>query len=481
MKKILEYVKDDRNWEVKSGKEEVKVVDFMEDFLEQYQCLFHLYGQLKGELRDKVEGRNNSNGSSPPSSFSSESEQHHSTKEPGSESQVSQLELKSKQNGDENVALIKEFENGEKEAIANLTKLIINLEMDVDYGRAQNEELRRELKLLHIRKTESEMKLKERRTEEMGDHVILVNHLQSKITEQQRMLEDMDRYKELAEEGIFEMANKSMGVVARVNALKQQLASLKHELNMEKQSGTSLKDYKKDAETKMEEMAKEFTMKVEDRFHLLSRRVFIVEQLHAETEEKHEQTCQLHQEKLPDKSQPHKNELKTLEMDNISDIANSIFTESDMVINKLMEGSRILMSRISNVSNEIRLARTRLLWVNYRGGKWLEEEKKLRAELQEVRRKESALSSKALHLAVTKQVVQFEKYDMEQRLTQQQIKMGELEKVIREKDQIIWRMAEEKREAIKQLCMWSDQYRHQLDQYKEMLSNLTGRKSRLKH
>ena len=51
-------------------------------------------------------------------------------------------------------------------------------------------------------------------------------------------------------------------------------------------------------------------------------------------------------------------------------------------------------------------------------------------------------------------------------------KMGELEKTMSEKKEGILALGEEKREAIRQLCIWIDYHRSRCEDLKEMLSKV---------
>lgn len=132
--RVLKLIKEDGKAKGNSEKES-EVVELVVDFLKQYQFLYELHNQLKGDLWERIQGRKRN---SSMSSSSSDSGPDYIWKGTGSESRIPQLEQISKQNEDKSISHKKEVGENEDDSAAHLTEPIIYLQMDVDHLRPTN-------------------------------------------------------------------------------------------------------------------------------------------------------------------------------------------------------------------------------------------------------------------------------------------------------------------------------------------------------
>ncbi|PPD83525.1 hypothetical protein GOBAR_DD19541 [Gossypium barbadense] len=91
-------------------------------------------------------------------------------------------------------------------------------------------------------------------------------------------------------------------------------------------------------------------------------------------------------------------------------------------------------------------------------------------QLKNQKEKESTLREQVEKLQIKANKEENEKENLMKSVKQLENKVGLLERAIKEKDEGILGLGEEKREAIRQLCMWIDYHRSRCDDLKEILS-----------
>lgn len=208
------------------------------------------------------------------------------------------------------------------------------------------------------------------------------------------------------------------------------------------------------AEKKIEEMAEEFCKNLEDNLRILSRRIRVAEQMHLENRELYEKTKQGFTKQAKDlKQRAKKNANEIKQIKEISLAANELLSTQDAVALKFEEQTANFLNRISKVSCELKFAKD---WVNRRN-------KTIGHAKDELECLVSQLDSKEAEILVSRKKV-----------WKSENKIRELEKVILEREEGMLSLKEEKREAIRQLCVWIDYHRSRSDYYKKMISDITA-------
>ncbi|KAH6825016.1 hypothetical protein C2S53_000668 [Perilla frutescens var. hirtella] len=205
-------------------------------------------------------------------------------------------------------------------------------------------------------------------------------------------------------------------------------------------------------ERKIEEMAIEFRKQVEDQYRILSRRIRVAEQLQAENKEWYRKTRDTYERDNRDLQLMRARTATALK--NVKDLtltANDLLTSIDSKAFKFEECTAIFQSRISKASCEINFAKEWAMRKNEALSRMKEDLDCLLVQLDD---KEAEI------LASREKVCTLEN------------KVQELEKIIEEKEDEMLGLTEEKREAIRQLCVWIDYHRGQSDFYKNLLSDM---------
>ncbi|OWM85250.1 hypothetical protein CDL15_Pgr028037 [Punica granatum] len=224
----------------------------------------------------------------------------------------------------------------------------------------------------------------------------------------------------------------------------------KNSSNQVKNSPRSLKLDPCSVEKKIEELAVEYRMNLEDNIRILCQRILVLEQLHIENKESYKTAKERFQEEykcLEEKISFYKNEMK--KMMEASMTANNTITELDLLVRKSDENSRNIMNRVSKVSKEIQLMKDWFSQVNrHTDSRNVQEETKVRdsQNLEEVKKLEK--------------------------------KVVDLEGIVRERDTGLVALGEEKREAIRQLCVLIEYQRGRCEYFKEVISKITVKRKK---
>ncbi|KAK2966486.1 hypothetical protein RJ640_019015 [Escallonia rubra] len=319
-----------------------------------------------------------------------------------------------------------------------------------------------------------------------------VFELDERLSKREQELYNLQNKKEVGEN---DMSNQIFSLTAEVNNLKQELESLQTEKstlksqiksltqmeihNMEltnqiaderrkmkemediinkldKQVNGRFLDSKLNlqiAERKMEEMAEEFRKKFEDNLRLLSRRISVAEQLHVENKDwyrKTKETCEREHKDLLERVATY--EFSASKIKDVSLTANGMLTSLDTMALKFEECGANFMNRVSKVSCELKFAKD---WVMRKNKAMKHVMEDLDCLLLQLDDKEAEI------LGFREKVWKLEN------------KVRELEKMVKEKEEGMLSLGEEKREAIRQLCVWIDYHRGRSDYLKKMLSETT--------
>nr|GEX78607.1 COP1-interactive protein 1-like [Tanacetum cinerariifolium] len=202
---------------------------------------------------------------------------------------------------------------------------------------------------------------------------------------------------------------------------------------------------------KMGEMVDEFRKKSEDSIRLLSRRIRVAEQLHNETREWHKKTQEKHEQDKKD------NELAFRSIKIITSMVSDALSASETLGLRFTECCEDFTNRVSKVSCEINFVKD---WSKIKNGNMA----KLKDEFDA--------------LIVQLDVKEEEILGSRQKVLKLENKLRDLEKIVKENDEALIVLKEEKREAIRQLCVWIDYHRSQSDSLRKAFCNLVAKNRR---
>ncbi|XVF53033.1 hypothetical protein PTKIN_Ptkin05aG0066700 [Pterospermum kingtungense] len=233
-------------------------------------------------------------------------------------------------------------------------------------------------------------------------------------------------------------------------------------------------------ERKVEDLAGEFRKKAEDNIRLLSQRITVAEKMHFENKD----TCKKMKEKLEQENGALGEKLAICEAecrklkDSMEPGKNDALNGSNSAANKL-DDDKNLITCVSNVKEE-------LVSTNDRDTGSENETEKLKSNVDlvvaeiEKENEEEMLREKVSTLEAKLSEEGKEKVKLLKAITELEKKVGELQKITKEKDQTLLGREEEKREAIRQLCLLIDYQRSRCDYLKDLISKLALRSKKKK-
>ncbi|XP_027083933.2 uncharacterized protein [Coffea arabica] len=270
----------------------------------------------------------------------------------------------------------------------------------------------------------------------------------------------LEQEKQVSSESLNHMERKNIELTKKIADQQKTVAGLEEAINMlnmeHKQVQNRFDDSKLNfqiAERKIEEMAEEFFKKCGDNLRILSRRIRVAEQLHVENKEWYEKTKDRYEQQ--NKELKERVENNKVWLSNIKDMtltADSTLSDLDAVALKFEGCSANFLNRISKVSCELKFAKD---WIKRKNKAMTHVKDDLDCLLTQLDHKEA-------------EILVFR-----EKLWKSENKVRELEKMITENEEAMLALKEEKREAIRQLCVWIDYHRSHSDYYKKMISDKT--------
>ncbi|KAL6549883.1 hypothetical protein OROMI_020371 [Orobanche minor] len=254
--------------------------------------------------------------------------------------------------------------------------------------------------------------------------------------------------------------NEKKHFLTVIETLRNDKSRLQMEVEKEKEESSISKSHVEKlsksnfqvVERKVEEMADEFRKQLEDKYIILSRRIRVAEQLQVENKEWYRKTKETYEQQNKDlKNRAERNEI---ELKNIMDMtfkANDVLASLDSVALNFEECSANFLNRISKASCELKFAKH---WAVRKNKAVLHARDDLDCSLARLDEKEA-------------EVLVFR-----EKVWKSENKIRELEKMVKEKEDAMLGLKEEKREAIRQLCVWIDYHRGRSDYYMKMLSEM---------
>lgn len=195
-------------------------------------------------------------------------------------------------------------------------------------------------------------------------------------------------------------------------------------------------------ERKIEEAAEGLRKQLEDNLRILSRRVRVAEQLHVENKD----FCQETKEKYEENKKELEHFLNMLEDFSLS--ANQMLIALDTVVSRFEECNANFMNRISQVSCALIFAKD---WMKRKN----ETITHMKDDLDTVLKQRDDKESEILGLR--------------EKARKLENKVRKVEKLVKHKEEEMLSLGEEKREAIRQLCVWMDYHRSRCDHLRKVL------------
>ncbi|KAK8521600.1 hypothetical protein V6N12_031494 [Hibiscus sabdariffa] len=311
------------------------------------------------------------------------------------------------------------------------------------------------------------------------------NDLVSQITDHQRMLKEQeDAFNKLSEE--YKQLKASFrdckGIIEHTEIKMQEMAGeLDKSVQSKDQTVSDLEqiieDLKRDLEMKGDELSTfvENVRTIEVKLRLSNQKLRVTEQLLTEKEEsfrkaeaKFLEEQRVLEERITSLSGTiaANNEAYRRMITDISENVNNTLTGFEAVIQKFEEGNRKYEHCIEETSKELKIAKH-----------WVGETKRVKKQLIdemtnliEQLKDQKELRERVKKLQIKANKEEGEKENLLKSVKQLENKVEFLERAMKEKDEGILGLGEEKREAIRQLCIWIDYHRSRCDDLKEILS-----------
>ncbi|KAE8649202.1 hypothetical protein Csa_014997 [Cucumis sativus] len=342
----------------------------------------------------------------------------------------------------------------------------------------QNIRMRSENQWLNTKNSELEMALTSKETEASSQTIALmeqVKNLKHKVdgsqAEKTKLEQEMERYKQ-------EFSHKFSEMEAENNRLKSKIVDQERILKEKDETIITFNEKYKQArnclpdvasslvstERKMEELAEELRSGLEDKIRILSQRILVAEQLHNESRESFRTRNKRHeQEKRQFEQKIVNHEAELMKLGNMNEFG------MDRMARKFEEESAKLLNHILWITKELTFAK---YWVRTRNNELKQLKTNLTrfvAQMEEKEEQEFLLREKLWNLEAKISKEGGEKLNLIRTLGQFEKKMTKMENILKEKDEEVFRLAEEKREVIRQLCVVIDHHRSRYDQLKDVM------------
>ncbi|KAG5249415.1 myosin [Salix suchowensis] len=224
-------------------------------------------------------------------------------------------------------------------------------------------------------------------------------------------------------------------------------------------------------ERKIEELAGSFHMKMENHIRILYQRILVAEQIHAETKDSYKKMKdRLDQEniELIEKTTAFEAEFRKIREMLLE--TGEIFSGAETALKKFYEDNENLSDPIGRISNELQFAKRWITETKDEIKKLKHNVDSLTVQLNGKEEKEFLLREKVWKLEATLSKEGGEKLNS---VSQLERKVVYLEQQVKQKEDNLLGVSEEKREAIRQLCMMVDYHRGRYDHLREAISKKT--------
>lgn len=287
---------------------------------------------------------------------------------------------------------------------------------------------------------------------------------QTAETEKARSHSQLEKEKHEFSQSLMQMENKNTELTIKIAEQEKTLKEMQDILNKSKEESKQMQIKLEDsklifhnAERKLGDMTEELRKTFEDSLRILSRRIRVAEQVHIENKEWFQKTRNSYGKENKDLKE--KNARYEMGLSGIKDIsltASDILGSLDAVALKFEECTAHFLNRISKNSCELQFVKD-----------WLMRKNKVMAHVKD--------DFDCLLAQCDDKEAEILKF--REKVWKSENKVRELKKMIKDKEESVLALKEEKREAIRQLCVWIDYHRSHADYYKRILLTEFGRRS----
>ncbi|CAA0314175.1 unnamed protein product [Arabidopsis thaliana] len=317
------------------------------------------------------------------------------------------------------------------------------------------DQLKGENQMLHRRISELDslhMEIKTKSAHEMED---ASKKLDTEVSDQKKLVKEQDDI----------IRRLSAKIKDQQRLLKEQKDTIDKFAEDQKQSkrwsfGSSrdLKLNPNALERKMEELAEDFRMKIEDHIRILYRRIHVAEQIHLESKNEYIKTRDMLKE-----NKENRESLMFFEtqFNKMKDALEKGYTGSETAMKKLEEAEEVT-NRVARIGKEMESAK---LWVSEKKS----EVETLTAKLECSEAQETLLKEKLSKLEKKLAEEGTEKLKLAKVLSKFETRIKELEVKVKGREVELLSLGEEKREAIRQLCILVDYHQDRYNQLKKSI------------
>ncbi|KAK6274639.1 hypothetical protein POUND7_004348 [Theobroma cacao] len=318
------------------------------------------------------------------------------------------------------------------------------------------------------------------------------NDFINQIIDHQRMLKEKeDARNKLSEEyKQLETSFQDCKVIIEVTERKMQEMAGEHNMNVQSKDQIVadleqiIDDLKSDLEMKVDELNTlvENVRTIEVKLRLSNQKLRVTEQLLTEKEESFRKA----EAKFLEEQRILEDRITTLSgtiaanqeahcrmITDIAENVNSTLTGFEAVIQNLEEGYGNYEHCVEETSKELRIAKHWVAETKSEKKRLINEVTSLIAQLKDQKERESMLRERVEKLQTKADKEEGEMENLIKAVKHLEKKVEFLETVMKEKDRGILGLGEEKREAIRQLCVWIDYHRSRCDDLREILSKTT--------
>ncbi|KAG8661879.1 COP1-interactive protein 1 [Manihot esculenta] len=397
----------------------------------------------------------------------------------GLQNKIFYFEKTLNERGLEFFALQERHERGENEASAQIMALTTqanNMKLELNSLQAKKNQLQSQLEKEKQEFRESLIGMEKQKSE-----------LISKIADQQKMLiEQEEAYRKLSEEykqveSWFQESKENHKVVEKkveeMAAQFQKNAGSKDQIIAELEE--TVEDLKRDLEVKGDELNTlvDYVRNIEVKLRLLNQKLRVTEQLLTEKEESFrkaeanfQQELKVLEERIATKSRiiaTTKEACQRMVTDASEKVKSTLIGVEALSL-KFEDDCKSYEHRIMEMSNELQIAKNKVIEMKNEKEQLGKEVGDLVVQLQVTKERELTSRAKIEQLEAKIRKDEGEKENLTKAVSQ-------LEIIMKEKDKGLLDLGEEKREAIRQLCLWIDYHRSHYDYLREILSKMPVR------
>ncbi|XP_052210323.1 COP1-interactive protein 1-like [Diospyros lotus] len=455
---IMKLIKKKESEKDGKSTKDLELVELTDNFITQCQTLYPRTDNLVEESRENVYCKEDEGFPSTPS-FDSESNYSMDGASPGSSPRHDLVHQRVVRNGFKH-----KLERSNSESIFQRKRSNSISEGKEDF---YSKFMAYDSRIQEYEKIIQEFRIEAQQTESSNQELVSeCAQLKEKLMEREKELFSLRKAHQAGASGepieIKELERQVKELELEVGSLHSQKSELEEKMRNKTDEANQLRIEKEGIHSRIYQLERsvmesgdELCKKFEDSMRILSRRIQVAEQLHLENSDVYRKT----KEKCEQEFRSLRGRVATAEvaeaaarrMKDMSLIAGDMLNGLETVALKLEACSGDFHNRISKASCEVLFAKD---WIS--------------------RRSESIkhVHEEAEWLLLQLDAKESETLELREKAWKLENKVRELEKAVEEKEEGMLAMAEEKREAIRQLCVWIDHHRTRCNHLKNLLNSL---------